>query len=70
MSVRFEEIDQNFLEAGHLLIRKYFPEAPDNLELEEFSEYYAKALWYEDREIKIHAAAIAMAFGGDKNGKK
>ncbi|QUO43458.1 hypothetical protein KDJ56_11155 [Brevibacillus composti] len=67
MSVRFEEIDQNFLEAGHLLIRKYIPDAPVNMELEEFIEYYARALWYEDREIKIHAAAIGMAFGGSKN---
>lgn len=64
MSARFEEIDQNFLEAGQLLIRKYIPNAPANMELEEFIEYYAQALWYEDREIKVHAAAIGLAFGG------
>lgn len=66
MSERFEEIDSNFLEAGQLLIRKYFPEVSEQLELEDFAEYYAKSLWYEDREIKLHAAAIAQAFGGGK----
>lgn len=33
--------------------------------MDEFSELYARAIWYEEREINLMAAAIAKALGGE-----
>jgi len=34
--------------------------------MEEFVELYAKALWYEDREIKNVAHSICLAFEAEE----
>lgn len=60
-----EEIDNNSFTAGRLLIKKHLQREGD-FELEEFAELYAQALWLERREMDLMAAAIAKAFGGDK----
>lgn len=58
-----EEISGSYFETGHRLISKYFGTERE-MSLEEFMELYARALWYEEREINLMAAAIAKALGG------
>jgi len=48
------------------LVEHYFPGVDsDELTDDELVEYYAKALWLEDRQINNMAAAISRAFAGE-----
>ncbi|TEB09139.1 hypothetical protein [Pelotomaculum propionicicum] len=58
-----DEISCSYFEAGHLLIFKHFGVERD-MTLEVFTELFARALWYEEREIYLTAAAIVKALGG------
>lgn len=46
------------------MIRKYFGDI-EIRDIENFMDYYAKAMWYEERNITNTAIAIGKAFETD-----
>lgn len=53
-------------ETGYLLIRKHLGIEDRELELDEFVDLYAQALWHERRQTDLIARAVAKAFSEKK----
>lgn len=60
-------IESDSLIQAEVLVAHYFPfVSTEGLTQEEFSEWFAKALWLEERNFELFKAAIVSALGGKK----